>query len=106
MSRSDRQMSAAGALRRLRDGAISQPIDEEAERWLGIARQVVERRRDRRLSQQELAELCGTTQSAIARLERGVRPPRLDTLARIANALDCDLGVQLRPRTTTGGGQR
>ena len=101
MSRSDR---ATGALRRLRDGA--RPVDEEADRWLAIARQVVERRRDRRLSQQELAELCGTTQSAIARLERGVRPPRLDTLARIANALDCDLVVQLRPRTKTKGGER
>jgi ribosome-binding protein aMBF1 (putative translation factor) len=106
MSRSDRPKRTTGALRRLRDGARSQPVDEEAERWLAIARQVAERRRERRLSQQELAELCGTTQSAIARLERGVRPPRLDTLARIANALDCDLDVQLRPRTTTRGGQR
>jgi transcriptional regulator with XRE-family HTH domain len=84
----------------------SQPVDEDASRWLGIAKQVVERRRDRRLSQKDLAELCGTTQSAIARLERGVRPPRLDTLARIGNALDCDLVVQLRPRTKTGGGER
>ena len=57
------------------------------------------RRRARDLSQHELAELCATTQSAIARLERGVRPPRLDTLLRIANALDCELIVDLRPRT-------
>ncbi len=98
-------MSATGALRRLREGTRSQPFDEEAERWLAIARRVAEQRRDRQLSQQELGDLCGTTQSAIARLERGVRPPRLDTLARIANALDCDLVVELRPRTTTSGGQ-
>ena len=78
-------------------------VDEEAERWLAIARQVAEQRRARRLSQSDLAELCGTTQSAIARLERGVRPPRLDTLARIANALDCELVVQLQPRTTIQG---
>ena len=44
--------------------------------------------------------LCGTTQSAVAQLERGTRPPRLDTLLRIANALDCELDVRLRPRTT------
>ena len=50
------------------------------------------------LSQRELAELCGTTQSAIARLERGGRPPRIDTLLRIAEALDCDLHVDLVPR--------
>jgi transcriptional regulator with XRE-family HTH domain len=50
------------------------------------------------LSQRELAELVGTTQSAIARLERGGRPPRIDTLLRIADALDCDLVVDLKPR--------
>ena len=47
--------------------------------------------------QRELAELCGTTQSAIARLERGGRPPRIDTLLRIAEALDCELVVELEP---------
>jgi transcriptional regulator with XRE-family HTH domain len=34
-------------------------------------------------------------------VERGVRPPRLDTLLRIAGALDCELAVELRPRTVT-----
>ena len=49
------------------------------------------------MSQRELAVLCGTTQSAIARLERGGRPPRIDTLLRIAEALDCELLVELVP---------
>ena len=64
-----------------------------------IAAQVARQRAARGLSQRELAELCGTTQSAIARLERGLRPPRIDTLLTIANALDCELEVELRPRT-------
>jgi DNA-binding XRE family transcriptional regulator len=63
-----------------------------------IAGRVAERRRELRLSQAELAALVGTTQSAIARLEAGGRPPRIDTLLRIATALDCDLAVELRPR--------
>ena len=63
-----------------------------------IADKVAERRVEKDLSQRELAELCGTTQSAIARLERGGRPPRIDTLLRIAEALDCDLHVDLVPR--------
>jgi predicted transcriptional regulator len=63
-----------------------------------IAGKVAERRVEKNLSQRELAELCGTTQSAIARLERGGRPPRIDTLLRIADALDCDLLVELQPR--------
>lgn len=72
--------------------------------WLfaAIAEQVADRRRALGLSQAELAELTGTTQSAIARLESGGRPPRIDTLMRIAGALDCELKVELRPRTRRG----
>jgi ribosome-binding protein aMBF1 (putative translation factor) len=66
-----------------------------------IAEQVQAQRTARSLSQRELAELVGTTQSAIARLEAGGRPPRIDTLLRIADALDCELTVELRPRATT-----
>jgi transcriptional regulator with XRE-family HTH domain len=69
-----------------------------------IAEQVSAQRHARKLSQAELAGLCATTQSAIARLESGGRPPRIDTLLRIADALDCNLVVELRPRTTATGG--
>lgn len=74
-----------------------------------IAAQVTSRRTELHLSQRELAELCGTTQSAIARFESGKRPPKLNTLIHIAAALDCELDVTFRsrthPRTTdpTGG---
>jgi ribosome-binding protein aMBF1 (putative translation factor) len=66
--------------------------------FAAIAEKVAERRQQKGLSQRELAERVGTTQSAIARLERGGRPPRIDTLLRIADALECDLVVDLRPR--------
>lgn len=85
----------------LRSRLTSRASGEEQELFSRIAAEVVERRHDWSLSQRELAELCGTTQSAIARLERGTRPPRIDTLWRIANVLDCDLRVELRPRTKT-----
>jgi transcriptional regulator with XRE-family HTH domain len=68
-----------------------------------VAEQVIEQRKARGLSQKELAELTGTTQSAIARLESGGRPPRIDTLLRIAEALDCELIIDLRPRTRPKG---
>jgi transcriptional regulator with XRE-family HTH domain len=67
--------------------------------FAAIAQDVADRRQELGLSQRELAELVGTTQSAIARLERGGRPPRIDTLLRIADALDCDLTVELNPRS-------
>jgi ribosome-binding protein aMBF1 (putative translation factor) len=73
--------------------------------WLfaQIAEQVADRRRELGLSQAELAEICGTTQSAIARLESGGRPPRIDTLLKLAHALDCDLAVELKPRSAREG---
>ena len=67
-----------------------------------IADQVTARRNELGLSQQQLAAVTGTTQSAIARLEKGGRPPRIDTLLRIADALDCDLVVRLEPREERG----
>ena len=69
-----------------------------------IADKVTERRKELGLSQAELAELVATTQSAIARLESGGRPPRIDTLLRSADALDCELLVDLKPRTNPKGG--
>jgi len=66
--------------------------------FAAVAEKVAEQRQAKGFSQRELAELVGTTQSAIARLERGGRPPRIDTLLRIADALECELVVDLKPR--------
>jgi ribosome-binding protein aMBF1 (putative translation factor) len=96
-----RRGRAAEALERVRERVAHA---EDGWFFAGIAEQVVLQRRARGLSQGELAELCGTTQSAIARLENGGRPPRIDTLLRIANALDCNLVIELRPRTAQKGG--
>ena len=67
-----------------------------------VAERVAARRQELGLSQQQLAQLTGTTQSAIARLESGARAPRLDTLLRVADALDARLDVRLLPRTRGG----
>ncbi len=85
-----------GAVERLRERVAH--VDDGDWFFATIADRVAEQRLARGLSQKQLAELCGTTQSAIARLEAGGRPPRIDTLLRIANALDCELVVELRPR--------
>ncbi len=88
------------ALDRLRARALERPDLDVAPALRAIGERVAERRSELRLSQRELAELCATTQSAIARLEGGRRAPRIDTLLRIADALDSELVLQLRPRTT------
>ena len=79
---------------------------EEGWFFAAIASEVAGRRAELNLSQRGLADLVGTTQSAIARLENGGRPPRIDTLLRIADALDCDLHVELTPRKDATEGTR
>jgi transcriptional regulator with XRE-family HTH domain len=73
--------------------------DEFGDVYRAVGERIAHERARRSLSQRQLAELTGTTQSAIARLEGGSRAPRLDTLLRVANALDCTLELDLRPRT-------
>jgi ribosome-binding protein aMBF1 (putative translation factor) len=89
-----------GAFERLKERALKRIAGVGDGGWFfaQIAGQVSDQRQARGLSQRQLAELTGTTQSAIARLERGGRPPRIDTLLKIAEALDCQLIVELRPR--------
>jgi ribosome-binding protein aMBF1 (putative translation factor) len=99
-SKEERQRTTERAIERLRERLAG-----AQDGWLfaQIAEQVASRRHALGLSQTELARLCGTTQSAIARLESGGRPPRIDTLLRLADALDCTLVVELQPRTTRKG---
>jgi ribosome-binding protein aMBF1 (putative translation factor) len=100
-SEAPRHRLTAQALERMREGirkrAEALGRDHE-QRFAEIGRMVAGNRLARGMSQQELAVLCGTTQSAIARLERGGRPPKLDTLMRIADALDAELLLEMRLR--------
>jgi len=50
------------------------------------------RRRERGLSQTEVAARMGTSQSAVARLEAGRCDARMSTLERYAAALETELG--------------
>jgi transcriptional regulator with XRE-family HTH domain len=90
------------ALERLRDRVAVVDDDDEAF-YVALGAGLAEQRVTRGLSQKELAALCGTSQPAIARLESGAQAPRVDTLRRIAHALDCELELHLRPRTRTKG---
>ena len=47
-------------------------------------------RRDRGLSQSQLAEKAGTTAQQISRLERGDRKLTMEWVVRLADALECE----------------
>jgi transcriptional regulator with XRE-family HTH domain len=54
-------------------------------------------RTDAGLTQAELADRMGTTQSAIARMEGGGVRPTLETLEKLARAIGSDLVVGIAP---------
>lgn len=67
-----------------------------------VAGQMLEARSRAGLTQDAVAELMGTTKSAISRLESaGKHAPSLATLERYATAVGCELKVRFVPRKST-----
>ncbi len=74
----------------------------EDEARIAAFRELVHRlRAEAGLTQAELADRMGTTQSAIARMEGGGSRPSLDTLERLARAVGADLVVGFGPNLST-----
>lgn len=54
---------------------------------------LIEQRKDKGMTQTDLAKASDLTQSVIARLENKKAIPQLDTLLKVVNALDCTLQI-------------
>jgi ribosome-binding protein aMBF1 (putative translation factor) len=71
-----------------------------------IAWLLIKFRMDKGLSQQELADLVGTSNSQISRIESGRHRTNLDTLTRIAHALDLRLVLGFEATSASGRPKR
>ena len=69
---------------------------DEYGRQLEIAYRMLQLRKARGLSQEELAAKVGTTQSNVARLEAGNQNFTIKLLGRFADALGADLKIELK----------
>jgi ribosome-binding protein aMBF1 (putative translation factor) len=78
--------------RRLQDPAYFE-VAREIAPYEALARMVIRFRMDRNLSQSQLAELVGTTNSAISRLESGTHRPNVETLQKLAHAFKRQLVI-------------
>lgn len=67
-----------------------------------IARQLIAARARAGLSQAEVAQIMGTTQSAVARIESGRQKPSTRTLERYAAATGSSVRILLVPADTRG----
>ena len=63
-----------------------------------IIRSVIKRRNELNISQKQLADLIGTKQPAISRLEKGDCNTSLKTFFKVANVLDLDICIRARAK--------
>ena len=71
---------------------------EELEEEYALAKEMLSARARVGLSQEAVAEIMGTTKSAISRLEAvGKHAPSLTTLKKYAHAVGCHLEIRLVP---------
>lgn len=61
--------------------------------------EIIRRRTQLGLTQQDLANKSGTYQSRISKIESADHDIRLSTLVDIAEALDCEVAIHLMPHT-------
>ena len=64
-----------------------------------IVRELISARMRAGLTQGQIAERMGTTQSVVARLEGGKRTPSMSTVQRYAQAAGCKAVFRLEPLT-------
>jgi predicted XRE-type DNA-binding protein len=89
------------------DDLVMQQMIAEERTNAAVAWQIHALRKARGLTQRQLAELVGTKQPVIARLEDAdYEGHSLSMLSRIAEALGCSVTVTLRPRLARSTGRR
>ena len=71
------------------------PEKTSAVDYIALGKRIRELRKSKKWSQQTLSEKCELSPTNISHIERGATKPSLDTLIKIANALETDLNTLL-----------
>jgi len=100
--------TAATDASRRRSAASPAYREQQAERegYREIAWLLIKYRMDKGLSQQQLADLVNTSNTQISRIESGRHRTNLDTLTRIAHALDLRLVLGFEATSAQGRTKR
>ena len=65
-----------------------------------VMQAIIDARKERGMTQKDLARVTGISQADISRLERGTGNPSLKTLQRVAQALQMVLKIEFVPKNT------
>ncbi|MDA3851347.1 MAG: helix-turn-helix transcriptional regulator [Spirochaetaceae bacterium] len=83
---------------RLKNPDFKKAYDESENDFL-LAQEVIQFRKEKHLTQKQLAEVIGTSQPAIARLESGsYKKLSLEFIRRVADALDAVPEIHLKKK--------
>ena len=69
--------------------------EEKPAAFIMVGNAVAAARAKKGISQKELSDLTGIDQSDISKIERGIANPSINTLSRIARALDAKLQISM-----------
>jgi ribosome-binding protein aMBF1 (putative translation factor) len=76
------------------------PADVPAKLRIEFGRQLREARNAAGMSQEALSKVVGIDRSDISKIEAGTRNLSLETMARLATAVELDISVLLTPRAS------
>lgn len=79
----------------MKDEKFAKEYEQLAPRYEAIE-QIIRARKDKKMTQSDLAKLVGTQTSSISRLESGNYNPSLDFLAKVASSLGKNLTIQIK----------
>ncbi|MBP1918331.1 helix-turn-helix transcriptional regulator [Youngiibacter multivorans] len=79
----------------MKDAEFQKEYDRLKPRYELIS-QIIEARKNMKITQEELAKRAGTRKSNISRLESGSYNPSLDFLAKIAKSLGKEIHIEIR----------
>lgn len=74
-------------------------LDRKKNRVLAhISVMIRKNRREKRMSQTELANMLNVSQPVISKIESGEENISIERLIEVADALGCDVNIEMRPR--------
>ena len=68
---------------------------------VGLAKKLRDARKGISLTQKELGEMIGVTRQRIARIESGTQNVTIETLQKLAGALDYDFTIELKHKESS-----
>ena len=82
----------------MRDPAFAKAY-EEIQPEMQMIRALIDARASQNLTQKELSERTGISQTEISKLENGTRNPSIKLLQRLADGMDMVLNISFTPKT-------